>query len=118
MVIKRIILLSMFFLSSCTHMIFESNGDLPIKISSLDKSRKKLIVVERKHESFLWGIIPKKHEYSVDRYFRGYDIENVGNISISQTQDFVDHFLMYLSFGIYIPSTITYRGWGVEKNGN
>ena len=105
-------------LVSCANIKFQSNGDLPIKVSSMDKSRKKYIEISKKHESFLWGIIPDEHIYSFDEYFRGYDVENVGNVSIVQSQGFLDHFLMYLSFGIYIPSTITYSGWGVKKGAN
>ncbi len=100
---------------SCTRLVFSTNNDLPITISSRDKTNTKYIEVTSRYESMLWGIVPPDHELKVDEFFRQFDIESVGNLTITKEQTFFDQILMYFSFGIYIPFHITYSGWGVKK---
>ncbi len=92
-------------------MIFVASEKLPVKVSSLKGGKKGYVQVVRKHESLLWGYFPRSATYDVASAYAKYNVYEIGNISIESTQSFGEQLISYLSFGIYVPSTITYNAW-------
>ena len=104
-------LLLVVYFSSCTSISFVASEKLPVKVSSLKGGKKGYVKVVKKHESLLWGYFPKSSTYDVSSVYEKYNVYEVGNVSMEHTQSFGEQFISYLSFGIYIPSTITYKAW-------
>ena len=112
--------LLIFTLLSCSSIEYHSSREssLTASVMSSKNGKKKYLVIEKLHEETLFGLFPEKAEYDISKIFNSYDISEIGNITIEQKMSFFDQLLMYFSFGIYIPSTITYSAWAKEKGFN
>lgn len=98
-------------LSSCSSVSFVSGDSIPVTITSSQGGDKDYIRVQRVHEDILWGLFPAHTKYDLSSIYAKFNITELGNISIEKSQSFSEQILMYLSFGIYIPSTVTYHAW-------
>lgn len=104
-----------FHFVACTSISYKAHSDIPVRISSLDGGKKGVIRFKQKYEQVLWGYFPKDSEVNISSMLDKYNVSEVGNIEIRHTMSFTDQLLMYISFGIYIPSTISYKVWAKYK---
>ncbi len=98
---------------SCTHITYESQGYIPVYLTTRPNHRHKVEILDVK-EFYLWGKIkPDDHVYLDEEFFdQGY--LSISNFEVSQFQTFGQFMTAFFSLGFYIPISFRLKGKGAR----
>lgn len=99
---------------SCSHIVFENEGSLPLDLS-VDSRHTKLRRYEGKKEFYLWGMIPGKQNISVDKDFLKVGAREISNVTFGQFKTVHDSWMAILSFGLYTPVHYFVQGYSTDE---
>tara|TARA_R110002072_G_scaffold276051_1_gene437538 strand:+ start:283648 stop:284001 length:354 start_codon:yes stop_codon:yes gene_type:complete len=98
-------------LTSCSHIEFKSEGEIPVFISPV-VDHNKYFKESYTHEFYFYGLIPSKFDFNVDDYARAQGFTSVANLTMTTYQSWSDWMKTIFSFGFYAPKTVIFEGFG------
>ncbi len=100
--------------TSCTHIRYESEGFIPLYLTTQVNHRHQAEVNGVK-EFYLWGRIHPDDYVYIDDEFYNEGFLSVGNISVQQYQSVGQFFAAFFSLGFYIPISYRITGKGAKE---
>lgn len=102
------------FTTSCTHIRYESEGFIPLHLTTRVNHRHKAEISGVK-EFYLWGRVhPDDHVFMDDEFYKE-GFLSVGNIEVHQYQSIGQFFAAFFSLGFYIPISYRVSGMGAKE---
>lgn len=100
-------------LSGCSTVQFKSANQSKVTFDyDLNQEREVTLEVEKKF--YLWGALPEKHEFVLDKIFKDRGFNNVSDLRIEEIGTTRKAAWMVASFGMYYP--VKYRLIGRVKD--
>ncbi len=100
--------------TSCTHIRYESEGFIPLYLTTRANHRH-IAKVEGVKEFYLWGRIHPDDQVFMDDEFYKEGFLSVGNIEVHQYQSLAQFFTAFFSLGFYIPISYSITGKGAKQ---
>lgn len=101
-------------LNSCTHITYQSDGLIPIWLTTQPDHRHD-VVVEGVKEFYLWGRINPDNYVYIDEEFYNEGYLSIGSLEVQQYQTFGQFMSAFFSLGFYIPTSYRLTGKGARE---
>jgi hypothetical protein len=97
------------FLNACGTIHYRSDGKIPITFhDKIDHTRPFEVTTSK--EFYLFGLVPRKHQFYIDAFFSQLGIIDVSRLKIQEYSTPLDNFLTILSLGFYTRRTLILSG--------
>ena len=106
----KIILFSLFIISSCTTIHFRSNQSVPVSFEGNPSHQKEISIIGHR-DFYFWGVEPEEHVVYVDEEVKNSGYDGISKLIIYEHKNPQDILISFLTLGLYLPRGYTITGF-------